>query len=118
MPTPTTTKRSQCNLAAKDAAERARLSAVLSGFEERLRLCRGEAQGFLEEHWDEARYRSELAYLLGQIRGLMEHCRDLEGRYRDERICLVARDAPVPGAARDRPGQPAAACGSSEAAGG
>jgi hypothetical protein len=118
MPTTTTPKRSQCNLAAKDAAERARLSAVLSGFEERLRRCRSEAQGFLEEHWEEARYRSELAYLLGQIRGVIEHCRDLEGRYGDERTCLVARDAPLRSLARDRLGQAAQVCGWSEAADG
>ena len=117
MPMPSTT-RSECNLAANDSVQRVQLRAALSGFEERLLRCRREAQRFLDEHWSEARYRSELAYLLGQIRSVIEHCRDLEGRYRDERICLAALDAPAPGAARDRRGQAARDGGSSEAADG
>jgi hypothetical protein len=117
MPT-TSTKSSECNLAANDSAQRAQLRAALSGFEERLLRCRREAQSFLDEHWSEARYRSELAYLLGQIRSVIEHCRDLEDRYRNERICLATLDAPVPGAAVGRRGQAARDGGSSEAADG
>jgi hypothetical protein len=55
---------------------------------------------FLEEHWSEARDRSELAFLLGQVLGVMEHCRELEARYRGEHICLTARDARMPGKPR------------------
>jgi hypothetical protein len=79
--------------ATDDPARRARLRASLAGFEERLRGCKRETQNFLNEHWSEARDRSELAFLLGQIQGVIDHCHELEARYRGERVCLVARDA-------------------------
>jgi hypothetical protein len=77
-------RKGDCRTRAAECSAIGLRGAIVAGWR-----CRGEAQGFFEEHRDEARYRSELAYLLGQIRGVMEHCRDLEGRYRDERICLV-----------------------------
>ena len=117
MPT-TATKGTECNPAANDAGQRARLRAVLSGFEERLRRCRREAQSLLDEHWNEARYRSELAYLLGQMHGVIEHCRDLEDRYRDERLCLAARDAAPPGAGGGRRDQAERASGGASAGAG
>ena len=117
MPT-TSTKGSDCNLAANDAAQRARLRAMLSGFEERLRRCRREAQGFLDEHWNDARHRSELAFLLGQMRGFIEHCRDLEGRYRDERVHLAACDAALPGGPKNRRDQAERASGGARAGAG
>jgi hypothetical protein len=54
--------------------------------------------------------------LLGQMRGFIEHCRDLEGRYRDERIHLATLDTPLRGAAKDRRDQAERAGGSSAAA--
>ncbi len=117
MPT-TSTKGTESNPVANDAGQRARLRAVLSGFEERLRRCRREAQSFLDEHWNDARYRGELAYLLGQMHGVIEHCRALEGRYRDERICLAARDATPPGAGGERRDQAERASGGSSVAAG
>jgi hypothetical protein len=115
MPT-TSPKGTDCKPTANDSAQRARLRASLAGFEERLCRCRREAQGFLDEHWNEARHRSELAFLLGQMRGFIEHCRDLEGRYRDERIHLATLDTPLRGAAKDRRDQAERAGGSSAAA--
>jgi hypothetical protein len=67
---PTSTKGSDSS-AANDAAQWARLRASLAGFEERLGRCRREAQSFLDEHWSEARDRSDLAFLLGQIHGVI-----------------------------------------------
>jgi hypothetical protein len=98
MPKPNPTTRG-CNSspATNEAAQRARLRTSLAGFEARLQRCRQEAEHFLGEHWKEARHRSELAFLLGQMHGVIEHCRQLEARYRDERICLAARDASSPG---------------------
>ena len=88
-----TTRGSNSRPATNEAAQRARLCTSLAGFEAHLQRCRREAESFLGEHWKEARHRSELAFLLGQMHGVIEHCRDLEARYRDERICLGARDA-------------------------
>jgi hypothetical protein len=105
---PTTTG-SNSNPAANEPAQRARLCSSLAGFEARLQRCRREAESFLGEHWQEARHRSELAFLLGQMHGVIEHCRQLEARYRDERICLAAC------AASRQEGRPG---GSSAAAGG
>ncbi|MGH7994779.1 MAG: hypothetical protein ACREFX_00335 [Opitutaceae bacterium] len=76
------------------AAERARVRASLAGFEDRLRRCRREAEAFFDEHRRDQRCPSELAFLLGQLHGLIEHCRDLEARYRLERVVLTARAWP------------------------
>jgi hypothetical protein len=116
MPTISTPKGSDINPAATDPAQRARLRASLAGFEERLRRCRREAQSFLDEHWNEARYRSDLAFLLGRIHGVIEHCRELESRYRCERIHLATLDATLPGASRERRDQADRAGGSSASA--
>jgi len=98
MPNPNpTTRGSNCIAATNERAQRARLRTSLAGFEARLQRCRREAETFLKEHGQEARHRSELAFLLGQMHGVIEHCRQLEARYRDERICLAARDASSPG---------------------
>lgn len=92
--------------AANDPAELARLCRSLAGFETRLRRCRGETERFLGEHWQEARQRSELAFLLGRMHSVIEHCRQLEARYRDERLCLGACGASGQGG---RPGGASAA---------
>jgi hypothetical protein len=93
MNTNSTTRGSNSSPATDEAAQRARLRSSLAGFEERLQRCRREALSFLHEHWEEARHRSELAFLLGQMHGMIDHCHQLERRYRTERICLAARDA-------------------------
>ena len=107
MPNPTTTE-SNSSPATNESAQRARLCASLAGFEACLQRCRWEAESFLGEHWQEARHRSELAFLLGQMHGMIEHCRQLEARYRDERICLAACEASRPDG---RPGGSSAAAG-------
>jgi hypothetical protein len=94
MPNPNPTTRGSKSIAAtNEPAQRARLCTSLAGFEARLQRCRREAESFLGEHWKEARHRSELAFLLGQMHGMIDHCRDLEARYRDERNCVAACDA-------------------------
>lgn len=75
--------------------ERARLRASLAGFEERLRRCRRELLTYFDEHRGDLRAPSELAFLLGQMHALIEHCRDLEGRYRMEQVILAARDGAI-----------------------
>jgi hypothetical protein len=86
------------NPATDDPQERARLRASLAGFEDRLRRCQTTTQAFLDEHWTEARHRSELAFLLGQLHTVIAHCRDLQARYHLERTCLAALDATMPAA--------------------
>lgn len=107
MRNPTTTG-SSSSPATNEPVQRARLCTALAGFEARLQRCRREAESFLGEHWQEARHRSELAFLLGQMHGVIEHCRELEARYRDERICLAACEASRPDG---RPGGSSAAAG-------
>lgn len=107
--TNSTTRGFNSSAATNEPAQRALLCTSLAGFEARLQRCRREAESFLGEHWKEARHRSELAFLLGQMHGVIEHCRQLEARYRDERLCLAARDA------SSQDGHPG---GSSAAAGG
>lgn len=107
MPNPTKTG-SSCSPTANEPAQLARLCRSLAGFEARLQRCRREAESFLGEHWPEARHRGELAFLLGQMHSVIEHCRQLEARYRDERICLGTCEA----SGQDgRPGGSSAAAG-------
>ena len=70
------------------------MRAALAGFEDRLQRCRREAEAFFDERRRDQRCRSELAFLLGQIHAVIEHCRDLEARYRLERVVLSARAWP------------------------
>ncbi len=73
------------------AADLAHRCTALAGFEERMRRCKREAEGFLHANRKDAPCPSELAFLLGQIHSVLDHCRSLETRYRDERLCLAAR---------------------------
>ena len=73
------------------AAELAHRCATLAGFEARMRRCHREAEGFLHANRKLAPCPSELAFLLGQIHSVLDHCRSLGTRYRDERLCLACR---------------------------
>jgi hypothetical protein len=86
-----------------DESNRARVRASLAGFEDRLRRCRREVSSFFDEHRRDLRCPSELAFLLGQAHALIQHCRELEERYRLERVVLAARDATPAGSAGGEP---------------
>ena len=73
------------------AADLSHRCATLAGFEERMRRCKREAEGFLHANRKVAPCPSELAFLLGQIHSVLDHCRSLGTRYRDERLCLACR---------------------------
>jgi hypothetical protein len=73
------------------AADLSHRCATLAGFEARMRRCQRDAEGFLHANRKLAPCPSELAFLLGQIHSVLDHCRSLQTRYRDERLCLACR---------------------------